>query len=93
METTKIKHYFNTGVKPWNHTDKKGKLIVRENEEFINNELHLVYYLEREPTNKERYKYLVQADYIDKYLKDYEVAIKIISGSVGSDYAIFTKLE
>lgn len=81
------KMLFNTGVQYHNHCDKNGKLIKGEFDEWKNNQLHIVYYLETEPPKNSRLDYL-QSDISD--LPEYQVAIKIVGGGMHSDYAIFT---
>jgi len=88
--TQKIKKLFNTGVQYCNHCDKEGNLIVLPFEQWINGQLHKVYYLESEVP--EGYK--KDADYLcsgDFALLPHEIKIKIVDGGMLSEYAVFSK--
>jgi len=83
--------FFNTGVRPENHLNKNGDLIKGKFEIFKNNQLHIKYYLERQPEKNLQLLYLIPEKSL-KCLKPGEIAIKIIDGGMFSDYAIFKKV-
>ena len=86
------KMLFNTGVRPWNHTDKHGNLIKGENDVWKNDQLHIAYYLEREPEPGLIFQYLVGLDPTSLLaVLPNQVAIKIVGGGMSSEYAVFLK--
>jgi hypothetical protein len=84
------KMLFNTGVRPYNRLSAKdGQFHLGEWEVIKDGSIHVIYFLEHKPEDNLRLDYL-QSDISD--LPDYKTAIKIVDGSMLSDYAIFTKL-
>lgn len=79
------KMLFNTGIKPWNHD------WLCKHEEFINNELHVAYYLAYEPDDNYRLDFFAQTDIF--WILPSQIAIPIVAGGMSSKYAIFTVLE
>lgn len=87
-EQTGYKMYFNTGVKPYNHLDKSGKLIESAYHVIKDGTIQIEYWLERKPDDRYTFRFLCPEAYLSQ-LNVNEVAIKIIGGGMLSDYAIF----
>jgi hypothetical protein len=92
--TQGYKMLFNTGVRPYNRLNlsgpNKGKFILGEWEELVNDQIHIAYYLEKKPDNNMLLQHLIPAWSLEKYgLTENQVAIKIIRGGMLSDYAVF----
>jgi hypothetical protein len=93
-KTEGYKLLFDTGVRRENHLDANGKLIKLPNEEWHNERLHVVYYLEEIPGDDLVFEFLIQEAYYSGFMKsvqnpDQFVAIRVI-GDI-EEYAIFRK--
>jgi len=83
------KMFFDTGVIPENRLDKDGKLITMEFDNWTTGTLRVEYWIETEPPKNARLKFLCGESYV-KVMPENEIAIKIVSGGMLSEYAIFT---
>ena len=83
------KMYFNTGVKPENHLNKDGKLILGKYQVLKGGTIQIIYYLEEKPNENYKFKYLIPESSLNT-LTSQEIIIKIMGGGMRSDYAVFT---
>lgn len=76
---------FNSGVRPINHSGKLSK-----HEEFINNQLHIAFYVSDIPKNG-IFEFAVPQSTFENVKKDYPSYEyrKILDGGLCSDYAFF----
>lgn len=81
------KFLFNTGVKPWN-TDMKRQ--IEGGNEFINNEMHVPFYVPDSVPDKSRLVCLCDNPH-EHYSEKYFIIAEVLGGKMHSKYAIFHK--